>query len=156
MAPSNVSYQSVSIKYGVIVGIVHIAYFLLMWALGLQEIVELSFISGIFLVIGIVVAISKFKRIKKGTIHYFQGLAIGATVGAVSSIILAIFLMIFLSTLGQGYLSSLQASYLFPESLTLLSLFLTTIVYGTVPGVIVGFIAMQWYKRPDHTLPEQI
>lgn len=156
MASGNVSYQSVSIKYGVIVGIVHIVYFLLMWALGLQEVVELSFISGIFLVIGIVVAISRFKKIKSGTIHYFQGLGIGATVGAVSSIILAIFLMLFVSTLGKEYLLSLQASYLFPVSLSKLSLFLITIIYGTVPGVWIAFIAMQWFKRRDHTLPEQI
>ncbi|MEJ8801946.1 DUF4199 domain-containing protein [Pontibacter sp. H249] len=156
MASGNVSYQSVSIKYGIIVGIVHIVYFLLMWASGLQETVELSFFSGIFLVVGIIVAISRFKRMKNGMIHYFQGLGIGATVGAVSSIILAIFMMIFVSTLGQDYLFSLQSSYLFPESLSKLSLFLITIIYGTVPGVIIGFIAMQWFKRPDHTMPERI
>lgn len=156
MASGNVSYQNVSIKYGIIVGVVHIVYFLLMWAFGLQEIVELSFFSGIFLVIGIIVAISRFKKMKGGMIHYFQGLGIGATVGAVSSIILAIFMMVFVSTMGQGYLFSLQSSYLFPESLSKLSLFLITIIYGTVPGVIIGFIAMQWFKRPDHTMPERV
>lgn len=156
MASGNVSYQNVSIKYGTIVGVVHIIYFLLMWAFGLQEIVELSFISGIFLVIGITVAISRFKKIKNGVIHYFQGLAIGATVGAVSSIILALFMMIFVSSVGEEYLLSLQTSYLFPESLSKLSLFLTTIVYGTVPGVIIGFIAMQWFKRKDHTMAERV
>ncbi|MBC5991448.1 DUF4199 domain-containing protein [Pontibacter cellulosilyticus] len=156
MAYKNVSYQSVAIKYGIIVGIVHIVYFLLMWALGLQEIVELSFFSAVFLIVGIIVAISRFKKIRDGKIQYFQGLGIGATTGAVSSIILAIFLMIFVSTVGQEYLYSLQTSYLFPESLSKLSLFLTTIVYGTIPGLFIAFIAMQWFKRPDHTMPERI
>ncbi|WP_439882356.1 DUF4199 domain-containing protein [Pontibacter sp. MBLB2868] len=156
MASSNVTYQKVSTKYGIIVGIVHMFYFLLMWALGLTNIVELSFISGIFLVIGIVMAISSFKRAKNGVIEYFQGLAIGATVGVVSSVILAIFLMIFVNLLDTHYLESLQASSLFPESLSKLSLFVLTIVYGTVPGVIIGFIAMQWYKNPDHTMSERI
>ena len=156
MASSSITYQKVSIKYGVIVGIVHMVYFLLMWALGLTNIVELSFFSGIFLVVGIVVAISNFKRAKNGVIEYFQGLGIGATVGVVSSVILAIFLMIFVSLMDTEYLESLQASALFPESLSQLSLFVITIVYGTVPGVIIGFIAMQWFKNPDHTMSERV
>lgn len=156
MASSNVTYQKVSIKYGIIVGVVHMIYFLLMWALGMTNIVELSFISGIFLVIGIVVAISSFKRARNGVIEYFQGLGIGATVGVVSSVLLAIFLMIFVSVLDTNYLESLQASSLFPESLSMLALFALTIVYGTVPGVIIAFIAMQWFKNPDHTMSERV
>ncbi|AKD04412.1 DUF4199 domain-containing protein [Pontibacter korlensis] len=154
MASPKVTYQKVSIKYGILVGIAHIAFFLLMWALGLTDIVELSFISGIFLVIGICVAISNFKRAKNGLIEYFQGLAIGATVGAVSSALLALFLMLFLSIADQEYLSTLQASSLFPESLSRLVLFVLTIVYGTVPGLWVAFIAMQWFKRPEHTMAD--
>lgn len=154
MASSNVTYQSVAIKYGILVGVAHIAYFVLMWIFDLLEVIELSFISGLFLVIGICVAISKFKRIGGGMIHYLQGLGIGATVGAVSSVILALFLMLFLSAFQTGYLENLQASALFPESLSKLSLFIITILYGTVPGLLIGFIAMQWFKREDHnTMP---
>lgn len=156
MASSNVSYQSVAIKYGILVGIAHIVFFLIMWALGLLEIVELSFISGLFLVIGIVVAISSYKKVRSGGIRYLEGLGIGGTVGVVSSAILALFLVIFLATVRTGYLENLQASALFPESLTLLSLFMITILYGTVPGVWIAFIAMQWFKRRDHaTMPGQ-
>ena len=156
MASSNVTYQSVAIKYGILVGMAHVGYFLLMWAFGLLEVIELSFISGLFLVIGIVVAISRFKRMRGGALMYLQGLGIGATVGVVSSVILGLFLMLFLSVFRTGYLENLQASDLFPEGLSMLSLFLTTILYGTVPGLLIGFIAMQWFKREDHnTMPGQ-
>lgn len=156
MASSNVSYQSVAIKYGILVGLAHIIYFVLMWIFGLLEVIELSFISGLFLVIGIIVAISRFKQIRGGMLHYLQGLGIGATVGAVSSVILALFLMLFLSVFRTGYLENLQASALFPESLSMLSLFIITIIYGTVPGLLIGFIAMQWFKRRDHQMPGQM
>lgn len=156
MASSDVSYQNVAVKYGILVGIVHIIFFLIMWALDLLEIIELSFISAIFLVIGIVVAISSYKKVRRGGIRYLEGFGIGATVGAVSSAILALFLMVFLGTLRTGYLENLQASGLFPESLTLLSLFVLTILYGTIPGALIAFIAMQWFKRRDHnTMPGQ-
>ncbi len=156
MASSTVTYQSVAIKYGILVGLAHIIYFILMWILGLIETIELSFISGLFLVIGISVAISRFKAKKNGIVHYFEGLGIGATVGVVSSVILALFLMVFLSAIRTGYLENLQASALFPESLTKLSLVMLTSIYGAVPGLIIGFIAMQWFKRRDHSMPGQM
>ena len=156
MASSNVSYQNIAVKYGILVGIVYIVYFILMWAIGVSEIVELSFISGLFLVIGIVIAISNYKKVRRGGIRYLEGFGIGATVGAVSSAILALFLMIFLSTLDAEYLAQLQASSLFPEGLSMFLLFVLTILYGTIPGALIAFIAMQWFKREEHnTMPGQ-
>ncbi|MCC9167618.1 DUF4199 domain-containing protein [Pontibacter harenae] len=149
MASSNISYQKVSIKYGVLVGIAHVLFFLIMSLLDLLHIVELSFLSGIFLVIGICVAISRYKTAKNGEINYFQGLAIGATTGVVSSTVLALFLVIYISAVDSSYLASLQASALFPQSLSLLSLFVLAIVYGSWPGFWLAFIAMQWFKRRD-------
>lgn len=156
MASGNVSHINVAIKYGVLVGIAHIVYFILMGVFGLQHIVELSFISSVFLIIGIVKAITNFKRLKGGMISYFNGLGIGVITGLVSSIILAIFLVIYISLIDASYLQNLQASALFPEGLSMLALFALTIVYGTWPGFFIAFIAMQWYKRPDHTMQERV
>lgn len=156
MALGKITYQKVSLKYGILVGIAHIVFFLIMGMLGLHDVVELSFFSSIFLVIGIVMAISNFKRVKGGVIQYFQGLAIGATVGVVSSTILALFLVLYINLLDATYLAQLQASALFPQSISLLALFVLTIIYGTVPGFIIAFVAMQWYKRADHSLTERV
>ena len=156
MALSKITYQKVSLKYGIFIGIAHILFFLVMRLLNLQNRVELSFLSGLFVVIGIAVAIANFKKARGGTINYFQGLAIGATTGVVSSTILALFLVIYVTTLDTAYLASLQSSSLFPVSLSVLSLFVLTIIYGTIPGFIIAFVAMQWFKRADHAIPERI
>ncbi|MBB6610098.1 DUF4199 domain-containing protein [Pontibacter sp. Tf4] len=156
MAIGRITYQKVSLKYGILVGIAHIVYFLLMGLLGLHDIVELSFLSSIFLVIGIVVAISNFKRAKNGEINYFQGLAIGATVGVVSSTILALFLVLYIGVFDSTYLAHLQASAYFPKSISLLALFALTIIYGSWPGFWLAFIAMQWFKRADHSVTERV
>jgi hypothetical protein len=156
MALSKITYQKVALKYGIFVGIAHIIFFLVMRLLNLQNRVELSFLSALFLVIGIAVAIANFKRAKGGNLNYFQGLAIGATTGVVSSTILALFLVIYVSVLDTAYLASLQSSSLFPVSLSVLSLFVLTIIYGTIPGFIIAFVAMQWFKRADHSIPERI
>lgn len=156
MASEKIAYQRVGLKYGFMVGVAHIAYFLLMGILDLHHIVELSFISSLFLIVGIVMAISSFKRAKNGMINYFQGLGIGVTTGVVSSVLLAIFLVIYISLIDASYLMNLQASAFFPEGLSLLALFALTIVYGSWPGFFISFIAMQWYKRPDHTMSERV
>ncbi|NDK55429.1 DUF4199 domain-containing protein [Pontibacter fetidus] len=156
MASTKADYQKVSIKYGIFVGIAHIVYFLLMGLLGLHDVVELSFLSGLFLIIGIIIAISKVKRLNNGNIRYFEGLGIGATVGVVSSVILAIFLGFYIGLFNATYLENLQASALFPKSISLLSLMLLTIIYGTIPGFFTAFIAMQWFKREGHTMTERI
>ncbi|MBJ6117981.1 DUF4199 domain-containing protein [Pontibacter sp. BT310] len=155
MAIEKVSYQKIAIKYGILVGVAHIIYFLIMGIFGLQDVVELSFLSGIFLVIGIIVAISKYKRMNN-MVEYFSGLGIGATVGVVSSVLLAIFLVLYISLYRATYLENLQASSLFPESISLVWLFVLTIFYGTIPGFFIAFIAMQWFKRADHSMPERV
>ncbi|WP_299821566.1 DUF4199 domain-containing protein [uncultured Pontibacter sp.] len=156
MASGNASYLNIAIKYGVIVGIAHIVYFILMGIFGLHDIIELSFLSSVFLIIGIVKAISSYKRANGDTMNYFSGLGIGVVTGLVSSLILAIGLVIYISLIDSSYLQNLQASALFPEGLSLLALFALTIIYGTWPGFFIAFIAMQWFKRRDHTLPNQI
>ena len=156
MASGKPSFQNISIKYGIIVGVAHILFFLLMGLFDLLDFVELSFISSVFLIIGIIVAISKYKKLSNGTIEYFHGLGIGATVGVVSSVLLAVFLVLYINLFNSTYLENLQASALFPESISLLWLFILTIVYGTIPGFFIAFIAMQWFKRADHSMPERV
>lgn len=150
-----VSFQNLAVKYGILVGVAHIAYFLLMRILGLIHNIGLSYLSGIFLVVGIVLAISKYKKLKGGMLRYFEGLAIGAITAAVSSLILGLFLVLFVTVFDSTYLDALSASGLFPEGLSVLSLFLVTLLEGTVPGFLVAFIAMQWFKRPDHSMSNQ-
>lgn len=157
VASTKVSFQNLAIKYGILVGIAHIAYFLLMALFNLIHNVGLSYLSAIFLIIGIVMAISKYKKLKGGMIHYFEGLAIGAITAGVSSLILGLFLVLFVTVFDSTYLDALSASGLFPEGMSVLSLFLVTLLEGTVPGFLVAFVAMQWFKREDdHSMSNQV
>ncbi|MCX2741487.1 DUF4199 family protein [Pontibacter anaerobius] len=156
MASAKVSFQNIAIKYGLLVGVAHIVYFLVMRVLGLTDIVELSYLSGIFLIIGIVIAISKFKRLNNGLIKYFDGLGIGLITAFTSSLIIALFLVLYVTVLDKTYLEALSASSLFPEGLSVLSMFWIAVAHGTWPGFIIGFIAMQWFKSPEHTMPNQV
>lgn len=156
MTNANVSFQNIAVKYGLLIGVAHIVYFLLMRLLSLINIVELSYLSGLFLVAGIVMAISKYKRIKGNVINYFEGLGIGVVSAFVSSLMLALFLVLFVTVFDNTFLNSLSASALFPQGLSVLTMFWITVAHGTWPGFFIAFIAMQWFKRPDHSMPEKI
>ncbi|WP_276499723.1 DUF4199 domain-containing protein [Pontibacter litorisediminis] len=156
MASAKVPFQNIAIKYGLMVGVAHIVFFLIMRILGLTHIVELSYLSGIFLVIGIVMALSKYKRLSGVGVRYFDGLGIGVVTAFVSSLILALFLVLYVTVFDKAYLEQMQASALFPTGLSVLSMFWVTIGHGTWPGFLVGFVAMQWFKNPEHTMPNQI
>lgn len=156
MATAKVSFQNISVKYGLLVGVAHIVYFLLMRLLDLIHIVELSYLSGIFLVIGIVMGISKYKRLRGGMINYFEGLGIGVITAFVSSLILALFLVLFVTVFDDTYINNLSTSGLFPEGLSVLAMFWIAVAHGTWPGFFIAFISMQWFKRADHTMPEKI
>ena len=152
MVYKKVSFQNLAIKYGIMVGVAHVAFFLFMRLLNLIHNVGLSFLSSIFIIIVIVMAISKYKKLKGGVLHYFEGLAIGAITAGVSSLILGLFLVLFVTVIDSTYLDALSASGLFPEGLSVLSMFLVTLLEGTIPGFIVAFVAMQWFKRQDHSM----
>ncbi|RAU81994.1 DUF4199 domain-containing protein [Pontibacter arcticus] len=156
MASSRVSWTNIALKYGILVGVAHIVYFLLMGLLGLHDKTEMSFLSAIFLAIGICLAIANFKRRRNGTIDYFQGLAIGAITGVVSSTLLALFMVLYINLFDTSYLANLQTSALFPQSLSMLSLFALTIIYGLIPGFLMAFVAMQWFRRADHSMTERV
>ena len=70
--------------------------------------------------------------------------------------VLALFLVFYVTVLDRSYLEMMQASALFPEGLSVLSMFWITIAHGTWPGFIVGFIAMQWFKSEEHTMPNRV
>jgi hypothetical protein len=155
MDTRQISYQQVAIKYGILVGAAHIMYFLLMHLLDLQHIIELSFLSGIFLIIGIVLAISQNKKTNQG-IWYFADLTIGAITGFVSSLMMGFALVFYVTVIDPTYLQYLSASGLFPEGISVLYMFLVAIFHGTWPGFFIGFISMQWFKRQDHSMNEGI
>ncbi len=155
MAFRKVSFQNLAIKYGLWVGVAHVAFFLFMRLLNQIQNISLSFLSSIFVIIGIVMALAKYKKLNAGKLEYFTGLAIGTITAAVSSLILGLFLVFFVIVVDRTYLDALSASGLFPEGLSIISMFLVTLLEGTIPGFIVAFIAMQWFKRRDHAVTER-
>jgi hypothetical protein len=154
MEHPHISVRRTSIKYGFYTGLAHIGYFLLLIITGLIEVIELHFLTGLFLVVGVVVAISRFKAARRGMIEYLQGLSLGLLVGLVSSALFALAQVIGDYLFNMAFTGVYRSRNFFFSDLSIWVQAILWIVFGIWVGAITGFIAMQYFKSPDHKMKE--
>lgn len=147
------SFERLGIRYGLWVGVAYIAFFLLMKALGLHERTEVAYVNGLFLIGGIILALREFKRATHNRVDYLPGLGVGFLTSLVSSAILALFFIAY-SSFDKEFASHVMTANLYGIQLSVLMIFLVILLHGTVAGTFVGFIAMQFFKRPDHQMED--
>lgn len=154
MEHPNISVRRTSIKYGFFTGLAHIIYFLFLILTGLIEVIELHFLTGLFLVVGVVMAISGFKRASKGMIDYLQGIGLGLFVGLISSAAFAVVQVLGDYMFNMAFTGVYRSNNLFFSDLSIWVQAFLWIIFGIWVGALTGFISMQYFKRPDHTMEE--
>jgi hypothetical protein len=145
--------EKLSIKYGLFTAAGLIGYFLLMRVIGLVHIVELRFLNAIILATGIVFAIRALKTIKAEKFSYFQGLATSFLTATVGTVIFATFMLLYVKAFDTKFVEVLSADNLFGERMSItpgLVVFIVLMLEGMISGFMIGFIAMQFFKRQDH------
>jgi hypothetical protein len=152
MEHQNISVRRTGIKYGFYTGLASLVYFLFLIVTGLIEVVELHFLTGVILVVGICVAISRFKKARNGMIDYMQGIGLGLGVGLVSSLMYAVVQVLGDYLFGMVYTFPYRADNFFGDNLAIWLLAVTWIIFGVVLGPFIAYMAMQYYKRPDHKM----
>ncbi|GAB3196048.1 hypothetical protein ABID22_001703 [Pontibacter aydingkolensis] len=148
--------EKIGLKYGLLTAAGLIAYFLLMRLVGLTHIVELRFLNGIIMAIGITMAIRALKIKEKGNIGYFSGIACGTITAIVGTTIFAALMLVYLKIGGQSLVEVLSADRYFGEhvqSTPGVVVFSVLMLEGVISGVLISFIAMQYFKQKDHKVP---
>ncbi len=148
--------EKIGLKYGLLTAVGLIVYFLLMRLLGLEHIIELRFLNGVFMAIGVVIAIRSYKISLNGEIPYFKGIGAGLITAVVATVIFASFMLIYIKAFDNRLLEVLSAESLFGERMSItpgIVVFVVLMLEGVISGFFISFIAMQWFKRPDHKVP---
>lgn len=148
--------EKIGIKYGLLTALGLVVYFLLMKVFGLSHIIELRFLNAIILTLGIVISIRNFKKMKNGNIGYFQGLGIAFLTALVATVLFATFMLVYVKAFDDSLLEVLSAENLFGERIEStpgLVIFIVLMLEGVISGFMIGFIAMQYFKRRDHKVP---
>jgi hypothetical protein len=148
--------EKVGLKYGIFTALGLIAYFLLMKLMGLERVVELRFLNGIIMAIGVCLAIRGYKKRMFGKIGYFKGLGTGLITTVVASVIFAAFIIFFVKAFDTQLLTVLSSSGMFGERMAVtpgIVIFVVLMLEGVISGGMISFIAMQYFKKRDYKVP---
>jgi len=148
--------EKVGLKYGLFTAIGLVTYFLLMLLLDLVHIVELRFLNGIIMAIGVSLAIRAYKISVHGKIGYFSGLGTGLITALVATVLFAAFMLVYIKSGGEALVETLTAQQYFGgrvEATPGLVIFLVLMLEGIISGFMIAFIAMQYFKRREHKVP---
>lgn len=133
-------------KYGFLIGLALILYFLLIRVLGLVEVYWLRLLNGIILGYGIYYAIRKSKEKLNNHINYFEGIGVGIKSGLVATGLFVSFLAIYMYHIDPSFserlLAKLGWSINNPEKILLMTIF----VEGVASTVILSLTFMQLFK----------
>ncbi|GAA4297464.1 DUF4199 domain-containing protein [Nibribacter koreensis] len=146
--------QKTGTYYGFLTGLAAIVYIILIKVIGQIENVGLHFLVGVILVIGVVLAIKHHKAVKHGHINYLEGIGVGFLVGLVAALIYTIFHVISNFAFDSAFSYPYMADNTYGEQQGIWIVAFIWLLLGVVIGAFVGYIAMQFFKRPDHKLSD--
>lgn len=154
-AKKEIKIERVAVKYGIATAIGFIAYFLLMRALGLAQIIELRALNFVILSVGIFLAI-RYERNKDPEFAYLKGLATGISTAGVSLIIFCVFLAIYLDVLDPAFMQQIKEHEMFGEMLNPYIASVAVLFEGILSGFLISFILMQYFKKSHLTSEERL
>ncbi|MFC5270050.1 hypothetical protein [Adhaeribacter terreus] len=152
MALNSASIEKTGAWYGFLNGLCLIIYGVLLQITNLVEVPLLRVGFILITVVFICMAILSLKRGREGRLDYLQGIGVGTLTSIVGSLMFAIFTLINIQFFGSNIINVLRSENVMGENLTLSTVFMVITMIGFVGGAITSFIAMQYYKRPDHKL----
>lgn len=103
-----VSTTQVAMRYGIILALIAIVYYLILSFAGLQANQAMGWIGYIFLVAIVVIAHNDFKKNGDGYMSYGQGLGIGSLIALIAGAINSIFLFIYINFIDDSVLGIMR------------------------------------------------
>ncbi len=147
MATSERTTDRIGLRYGIITGIIMIVFFLLLKLIGIENVEEARMAAYIFIILGVMMAIVKYKKKHGNVMPYLPGLGVGFVLGLVSSIIYGAFIMIYTSYVDNEYENTLRTQDYFGSQLSPVMLCAAYALMGLVVGAFSAYILMMLYDK---------
>ncbi len=144
MPSTEINTEKVAVKYGLIIFISLVAYFLFMKFVGLFEIHELRGLNFFILIAGIWRALTTYKS--KAGLSYFEGIGLGSLTAIIGVVPFSVFIFFYLHADAQ-FMANIIANEAFGQYLNPYILAFLISFEGSISGVLVSFGVMQYLKR---------
>ena len=99
---------SLAIRYGLITGLVLIIYSAVLQITGLATNQVLGYVSYLFLIGGIIMAIKGFKNSNDGYMSFAQGLGLGSILSGIAGLLSAIFMYVYIKFIDNSFIEKIQ------------------------------------------------
>lgn len=144
--------SAIPLRYGVILGVILIVYFLILSLFGLHTYVWFSLANAVFTGIGIFIATRDFKA-KKKNFRYHKGFVAGLKTGFIATVIFTVFFAIYASNINPSFTDELLSTWhALPVSGTGFGqIILVVATMGFVSTFILTFVCMQLFKDSWNT-----
>lgn len=158
--------KSISIKYGLILGLIGIIYFVILDFLGQAQNQSWNYLGIIFSIIAFYLAYKEFKVDGDGFMSYSQGLGIGTLSSLISSAISGLFTLIYINFINTSFMENMkqmqiakleeqglsdaqieQAAPMMEMFMSPIAMFFMVILIGTFFGFLVALIMSAIFKE---------
>jgi drug/metabolite transporter (DMT)-like permease len=150
MADARLTPETNGIRYGLFTAVGMVIYFVVASFLNLTDRIEFSFLNAVILAIGVCMAIANYKRYRQDRMPYLHGFGTGIITAMIASLTFAFFFILYAGVLNKHIMDGIRAKDLFGFDLSVTIAFLAILLQGSLAGVIISLVAMQYYKSPDH------
>lgn len=137
-------------RYGVLIAIVLIAYFLVLKLVGLHQYPTLSTANGLIFGLGIYLALKKY-RSQKDNFKFEKGFEVGLFSGGIATLIFTIFMAVYMYQIDLEFAASIMERWNLKYELGTLMLLLTILIMGFVTTLVLTLAFMQLLKSSWNT-----
>lgn len=139
--------RKLELKYGLITCSFLILFFFMMKYFNLIQIVELRCLNFFILLGGVNFAYRNYRKHTELNIEYFSGFFFGFFTTLFAVVPFGIFVFLYLWKIDPYLINSLKNNSLFMGvEITAEKAAITTIIEGTVSGVLISYILLQYYR----------
>lgn len=132
---------------GLITAAALLAYFFIMKAVGLANVLELRFFNFLIAGVGIFYGINKLKKELREEQFYLKGWAQGIYISAVAVVTFSIVLSFYITYADPSLAQTIKSETNIGTAFSTFTLFITLLMEGMAGGLIITFASMQFLKR---------
>lgn len=138
---------SIGLRTGLVTSVALLAYFFIMKLFNLHLVLELRFFNVAILGVGVCAGIARLKREYIRGEYYLQGLAEGFFISVIATIPFALVISAYTLWVDHELLAHVAEIYSRNMYINALTIFTGLAAEGIASGTIIGFVAMQYFKR---------
>ena len=145
--------ESTAAKYGGLMALALVGFFLLMKAFGLEHNLELRALNLFILFSFVLMSIDNYEKSHPENFAYLKGLGMGLLTAAIGVLSFASLVILYITVINPSFMEIIQQNEPFGDFLNPLLVGCTIVIEGMASGFLATYAIMQYYKRSHFVSP---